>query len=168
MKKKKKFEVGDKIVEFGQVFKIFKIKKVKNSDGKLESVIFFKPCYTTNELASIVCSIPVKNIEKAEIRRSISQKKLKELIKKLRKKTEEENFSNINEAKELLKSSDPADTVKLLKRLWKEKNKESENFSKSKRDLFNSAMERLVQEFALVSGVSLEKARKRIKLTLRG
>ncbi len=167
MNKKRKFKVGDKIVEVGQVFKIFKIKKIKNSNGKLEEAIFFKPYYKVTTSASFVCSIPIKNVDKTRIRKPISRKKFNQLISKLKKKKRIEKFLAIDEAKELLKSDDLADNVKVLKTLFKEK-KETENFSKSKRDIFNLAMESLVQEFALVSGVSLEKARKRINLALQG
>lgn len=167
MKKKKKYEVGDKIVEVGQVFKIFKIKKVKNSNGELEKVIFFRPYYKTKQGNNLVCSIPVKNIKKADIRRPISREEFRQLINKLKKKWKVEEFPAINKPKELLKLSHPSDTVRLLKTLWKEK-AQSENFSKSKRDIFNLAMERLVQEFALVSKVSLKEARKRINSAFGG
>lgn len=164
--KKRKYKVGDKIVELGQVFKIFKIKKIKDSNGDLGRAIFFKPYYPTKQIASLVCSIPIKNIEKTKIRKPISQKEFEQLIKRLSNKKNLAEFPAINKAKELLKSSNPADTVEVVKTFCKEK-ENSENFSKSKKDIFNLAMENLVEEFALVSKVSLEAARKRIKLALQ-
>jgi RNA polymerase-interacting CarD/CdnL/TRCF family regulator len=165
--KKRKYKVGDKIVELGQVFKIFKIKKIIDTNGKLEKVIFFRPYYQTKQVASLVCYIPIKNVEKTKIRKPISQKEYRQLIKKLKKKIKVEEFPAINKAKELLKSNNPADTVEVIKTFCKEKEK-SENFSKSKRDILNLAMENLVEEFALVGGVSLDKARERINLALQG
>lgn len=168
MKKKTKFKVGEKIVEFGQVFKIFKIEKAKNSNGELEKVIYFRPCYTKNKSAGLICSIPVNNVNKTNMRKPISLNQLRKLNNELKKRRKLQSFSNINEAKELLKSNDPSDTIKLLKTLWEEKRNKSENFSKSKKDVFSSALERLVQEFASVLGVSLKEARAKINLALRG
>lgn len=163
-----KYKVGDKIVEFGQVYRIFKIENQKNSEGKLEKIVYFNPQYKTNQNNTLVCSIPALNIEKTGIRKPMSKDRLEKLMRSLRSKKSIEKFSDINKAKILLKSNDPADTVRLLKTLWREKNKVNENFSKSKKDIFKLAMENLVQEVALVEGVSLEKAREEINLTLQG
>lgn len=161
------YKVGDKIIESGQVYRIFKIKKQKNSEGKLEKIVYFNPHYKTAQNTSVICSIPALNIEKTGIRKPISKNRLERLMQNLTSKKTVEKFSDINKAKMLLKSNDPADTVKLLITLWREKNKETENFSKSKRIIFDLAMENLVQELALVEGVSLEKAREEINLALQ-
>lgn len=161
------YKVGDKIVEFGRVFTIFKIRRRKNSDGDIEKVIYFKPFYKTKDVSDIVCSIPESNIDKTQIRQVSTKKEFRLLINKLKKKKNLEEFPAIDKAKALLNSSDPADTARVLRKLWIERNETIENFSRSKRDIYNLAMERLVQEFATVSGFSLEKARKRIDLALQ-
>ena len=168
MKNKEKFKVGDNIVELGQVFRIFKIKRVKNGDGELEKVLFFRPYYQTKNIASIVCSIPIKNVELTSIRQPMTEQEFREYTKKLKKRIKLDIFPAINTIKVLLKSNDPDDTVMVLKVLYNEKKKKPENFSKSKKDIFNLAMEYLVEEFALVGGVSLDKARERINLALQG
>lgn len=166
--KNRKYKVGDKIVELGEVFRIFKIRKEKNDEGVYERIIYFKPYYKRNNSSGIICSIPLKNINKTSIRKPISRKELKGLFKELKKKNRIEAFPPINESKVLLKSDDLADTVKLLKILYKEKKIRPESFSKSKKDVLDSAFERLTQEFALVGGVSLEKAKDEIALALQG
>ncbi len=168
--KKNKFKKGDKIVEFGHVFKVFDIKRQKNSNGEFEKVLYFRPYFESTKTSAITCSIPVNNVEKTLIRRIITRKELRELTKKLKKKNikNEEEFPAINIVKALLDSNDPADTVRVLRILWREKSKKTETFSKSKRDVFNLAMDRLVQEFALISGASLEDANQKIRLSLQG
>ena len=167
MKKKNKYKVGDKIVELGQVFRIFKIKEEKNDDGELGRVIFFKPYYKTEDIRSITCSIPEKNIEKTFIRRPITREELKDLVVLLKKSRRDETEIDVNKAKTLLKTNDPADAVKLIYILQKEKKREKENFSKSKKGIFKEAIELLVQEFALVDKISLDKAREKIHSALQ-
>jgi RNA polymerase-interacting CarD/CdnL/TRCF family regulator len=167
MKRKRKFKVGDKIVELGQVFAIFKIKKIRNGNGELERVIFFKPYFKTKIATNLTCSIPENSIKETGIRRPISPKELGRLIKKLGKKGDIEKAIVINEAKNLLKLNQPSETVELLRMLWLEKNQKPESFSKSKKDIFNLALTRLIEEFALVGRTSLEKAKKEINLALQ-
>jgi RNA polymerase-interacting CarD/CdnL/TRCF family regulator len=164
--KKRNYKVGDKIVEFGQVFRIFKIERKKVKNGQIERVIFFKPYNKIDNTASIVCSIPVNNIDKTEIRKPMSRDEFRVLLKKF-KKAESEIFQDINKVKIALKSNDPMDTISAIKALLKEKKKKSENFSKSKRDLLNLALERIAEEFSVVYRVSLERAKKKISLTLQ-
>ena len=92
---KKKFKVGDKIVEFGQVFRIYKIEKIRDSNGELERAIFFRHYYQRRNIATLVCSIPIKNVEKTKMRKPISQKEFRLLIKKLKKKRKIEKNRSI-------------------------------------------------------------------------
>lgn len=163
---KSNYRVGDKIVEFGQVFNIFQIKNQKTTDGKFEKVVFFKPYFKINNASNIICSIPLNNIEKTEIRKPITTKELKRLFKRL-KKANSNNFAlSIIKAKELLKSDNPLTMIKLLRILYKEKKTQPDSFSKSKKDVFESAMNKLVQEFALVSRSTPDKAREKITFAL--
>ena len=167
MKMKNKYKVGDKIVELGQVFRIFKIKEEKIDDGKLGKVIYFKPYYKTEDIRSITCSIPAKSIEKTFIRRPISIEELNNLVVLLKKRRRDETEIDVNKAKMLLKTNDPADAVKLIYILQKEMKREKENFSKSKKGIFKDAIDLLVQEFALVGKISLDKARENIYSALQ-
>lgn len=159
-------KVGDKIVELDQVFRIFKISNAKNKDGNSEKIIFFKPYFSTKLSDTMVCSIPEKNIDKTNIRKPISKKRLGELKKLLLNNNNIKQLPDINKAKELLKSNDPIDIVTLLKALTKEKNA-SDHFPKSKRDIIAAAIEGLAQEFALVNQSSLETAKERISIALQ-
>lgn len=166
MKDKKSFKVGDKIVDFGQVYRIFKIKKQKNAKGKEEEVIFFRPYFKTKQNRTLICSIPVNNIDKTKIRRPISKKELRKLLKELSQKSDIETPINVSRAREILNLNDPYKTVQILKSLWIEKNDESTNFTKTRESVFGLSMKRLVEEVALVNNVSIEKAKRQIKQTL--
>jgi len=159
---KSNYRVGDKIVEFGQVFNIFQIKNQKTADGKFEKIIFFKPYFKINNASNIICSIPLNNIEKTEI----STTELKVLFKRLKKVNSNNISLTIIRAKELLKSDNPKIMIKLLRILYKEKKNQPDSFSKSKKDVFDSAMDKLVQEFALVSRITPDKAREKITFAL--
>ena len=161
------FKVGDKIVDSGQVFRIFKIKKQKNDDGELERVVYFKPYYPNTKNSGVICSIPLKNIEKTEIRKPLSTDEVKRLFRKLKKRKKFEENTDINKTKELLKGNDPVTNVDLIRILWIEKKHNAEYFSKNKRDVYNLAIDRFAQEFALVKGLSLEKAKERVHLALQ-
>ena len=163
---KSNYRVGDKIVEFGQVFNIFQIKNQKTADGKFEKIIFFKPYFKINNASNIICSIPLNNIEKTEIRKPISTTELKVLFKRLKKVNSNNISLTIIRAKELLKSDNPKIMIKLLRILYKEKKNQPDSFSKSKKDVFDSAMDKLVQEFALVSRITPDKAREKITFAL--
>ena len=167
MPKKKTYKVGDKIVDYGKVFRIFKVKKEKNSDGEVERVIYFKPYYREKRTPSFVCSIPLKNIEKTEIRKPLSADEVKLLFRKLKRRKKLEEHTDISKTKELLRGNDPVNNVNLIRILWIEKKHKAEYFSKNKRDVFNSAIDRFAQEFALVKGVSLKKAKERVHLALQ-
>ena len=167
MSKKKTYKVGDKIVDYGQVFRIFKIKKQKNEDGELERVVYFKPYYPDSKNSGVICSIPFKNIEKTEIREPLSADEVKSLFRKLKRRKKFEESTDISKTKELLRSNDPGSNVDLIRILWIEKKHKAEYFSKNKRDVFNLAIDRFAQEFALVKGLSIEKARERVHLALQ-
>lgn len=167
MKNNKKFKVGDRIVRFGKIYRIFKIKKQKNIDGNEEKIIFFRPYFKAKrEKKSLSFSIPVENIDRANIRRPVSKKELKELLTKLSEKSDIEKIINVTKAREVLVLSDLNKTIQILKALWREKNDKSQSLTKSKKDALDLSMRYLVEEIAFVSNTSLVTARKKIKKSL--
>jgi len=164
--KKKKWKKGDVIVHFGKIHKIFKIEE-KKIDDKKEKVIFFKPVFDTKETRSLVCSIPVSNIEKIGIRKPISKKKLQKFLKSCEKKKEVKSAISLSKAKKIIVSDDLDKIFKILKRLWSEKHKESINFTKSREKVFKNTIKRLRQEVAYIKDISLRDAGKEIRKCLR-
>lgn len=156
--KGKKFNIGDKIVHYGEVYAIFEIK---------EQVIFFSPYFKDGKGRSVIRSIPAKNIEKTDIRMAITKKELKKLLKKLSEKQDMEMPVDINKAKEKLRLNNSEITAQVLKRLWQEQRETKENFTKSKSDVLTLALKQLSEEVAFVGGFSLSEAGKKIKTLLR-
>lgn len=163
----KPFKVGNKIIDFGQVYRIFKIEKRKSAEDKKEKVIHFKPYYKTKQNKDLVCSIPVKNIGLTHIRKPISKNRMKQLLKKLSEKENKKRPINTTPSKEKLRLNKLSTTAQILKRLWLDKQDESTNFTGNKQNLLNLSMKRLVEEAAFVSNISLAKAGKKIKESLR-
>lgn len=166
--RKKSFKVGDKVVRCGQVYKIFKIKEKKRIKNEENKIIFFRPYFRKRGNTTLIYSIPVTDIDKTDIRRPIPKKKLRQLLKSLSQKTERKIPVDIIKARVILSLNDPYENVKILKCLWKEKNDESTKFSKSKEDVFELAIENLIEETALIDGISPDDARKKIEAALEG
>lgn len=167
MNNKRPFEVGDKIVRFGKIYKIFKIKNQKTIDGNEEKIIFFRPYFKAKkEKRDLTFSIPVENIDRANIRRPVSKKELKELLTELSKESDIKKFIDVGKARKTLALNDFNKTIQILKALWREKDDKSQSFTKSKKDAFDLSMKHLVEEIAFVSDLSVITARKKIKKSL--
>ena len=160
------FKVGDKIINFNKVYRIFKIIKQKGEDKK-EKIISFRPYFRTKDKRSLTFSIPVTSIDKTNIRKPMSKKELKQLLSELSKTSNIKTPIDIIKTREQLSLNDPDIHVQILKCLWKEKNDGTTNFTKIKSDVLGLAIEFLTEEVALVSGVSLKKAEKKIKTALK-
>lgn len=156
------FKVGNKIIDYGQVYKIFKIKKEKNIDGEKETVIFYKPYFEGKE-KTVVCSIPVKNIDKAKIREPILKEELEKILNSLSKTPDIIDRVNTTQLREELNLNNLQKTAQVLKILWIDKNDETTSFTRWKQEVFNMAMERLIEEVALVCDLSLSQAREKIE-----
>lgn len=157
MQDNKRFKVGDKIIDFGQVYRIFKIKK---------KILFYRPYFKTKRNKGIVCSIPVKNVDKAKIRKPISKRQLKKIFNRLSEPQKINGPLQITKLREKLRFNDAFKTAQTLKTIWLDKNDESTNFTRPKKEVFDLTMKRLVEEVALVKKLSLATARKRINKAL--
>ncbi|MBU2592812.1 MAG: hypothetical protein ABH867_02945 [Patescibacteria group bacterium] len=162
----KTFRVGDKIIDAGQVYRIFKIEEKEDAKNGIEKVIYFRLYYKTERNRNLVCSIPVKNIDLACIRKPISKDKMKKLLKKLSEKEAKKEPVNPTWAKEQLRLNRVGATARILKRLSLEKQDESTNFTGNNQNLLDLSIERLVEEIAFVLGISVAQASEKIKKAL--
>ena len=167
MNDKHQFKVGDKIVDFGQVYRIYKIKKDKTLEGKREDCIYYKPYFKSEKNQSLVCSIPRSNVEEENLRKPVSKKKINETLKLLGQKPNSETVINIAIASTYLKENNPIETARLLKILWLEKQSNKEKkLSTRKKMISENAMRHLVEEIAVVQNISLKKAKEKISRRL--
>ncbi len=159
------YKVGDKIVDFGRVYNIFKIEGNSKSGTK---IIYFRPYYTSKKDCGLTCSIPVKNLEKTNIRKPISKKRMKKILSILATRISyTQDPIEITDAKEVLGINRTGKTAKVLKKLWYEKQDESINFTRSKENTFKHLIERLSEEIAYAGDFSLEIAEVKIRKALK-
>jgi len=156
--KKVKFKVGDAIVDFGKVYRIFEMKDKK---------CFFKPLFPTKANEGLVCSIPLKSLEETDIRYPIDKKELKKLLAQISKPIKAERRLNINRNRGIMVSNDIGKTVEFIRRLWSIKIDESRNFTTTKKSAFRILMRRLSEEVALVYHQTPEEAEKGIERRLK-
>ncbi len=153
----KNFKVGDKVINFGSAYRIFKIK------GKKDKILFFKPFFKNNSNRGLVYSIPEANLRQTNIRRPFSQRKLLDLLKKVSKRRKVKMARNTAKLKEVLNQNEPVKTLGVLKQLADEQKKNPDGFTISKHNLFKLALKKIQEEAALSFGTSLSKAEERIK-----
>lgn len=165
MTENKQYKIGDKIVEFGQVFRIFKIETRKDGEGNTMRILHFRPHFKSNDNKGMVCSIPEHSIKDTNIRRPVSKETIKELIVTLSTKPKRIIETDVNTLKEILGQNDLFETARVLRTLHVERST-TEFFTKSKRDMFELATSRLVEEVALVVDMDIEKADSKIRSAL--
>ena len=166
MPDKKSLKVGDKIVEIGHVYWIFKTETSKNKDGDKIKTIFFKSYYKNKNNRTVISSIPAQNIKKANIRKPLKKAKLKKLLTEFPKKPESLEPLNLVKARDTLKLNSPKETMKVLRKIWIEKKERGNQLTKSKKDVYELALNRLQEEIAFVDKISLKKAREKINNSL--
>lgn len=160
------FKVGDKIIDHGQAHRIFKIEENKTFDAQEKRIIYYRPCLIDNNDGKITYSIPIKNIDKTQIRRPILKEELREILEELSETIEEEDQLNTVQLRETLHFNCPHKTAQIVKILWLDREDESTNFSRQKQDVFKIAMERLIGEVAVVIEISLVEAKQKVESAL--
>lgn len=116
----------------------------------------------------MTCSIPVKSLEKTNIRRPINEKRMKKILTLLASKADDTlNLVETTDAKEVLGVNKAGKTAKILKSLWLEKQDETKNFTRSKESAFKHLVERLSEEIAYAGHISLKTAEIKIRRALK-
>lgn len=151
------FKVGDKLVEEGKIYQIYKIKK---------GILFFKPFFEEDKDTLLISSIPIDNISKTNIRKPVSKKEINQAIKSLSVKQQAEFPIDINMARTMLNLNEVKQIVLILKRLWIEQKDPNRNFATSRKNIFKIALKQLAEELALLSHTSTKKASQKIEFAL--
>lgn len=162
---KKRLKVGSKLVEYGKVYRVFKVEK-KRENGGVEKIIHFRPYFKTSIDSSLVCSIPEKSIDITNIRRPVSKDMVDEVLEFLSKRVRKKRELDTAKAKEELKLNDIQQSARVLRRYWKAKKRMGETLTKTQRDVIDMAISKILEEVAVVNGVSLVKAEEKIKTAL--
>jgi RNA polymerase-interacting CarD/CdnL/TRCF family regulator len=163
MAKRKVFKVGNKIIEKGRVYKVYKIENEKIGD-KVERIIHFRPYFKNSIDGTLVCSIPECNIDHITIRKPVSKNEVGEMLEYLSRRSRKNKIIDVIKAKPVLNLNDMRKTAKIIKRCWWEK--KDSGLTKTKKDILEVGIERIVEEVALVTGVSIKTAREKITIAL--
>lgn len=156
-------KVGDKIIDKGRLFRIFKIEN-DNSNGKSRKLVHFRPYFKTNQNYSTVITMPLTSFRSSDIRLPVSKKSISDLKDILKKKFN--NKIDTDDLKDLVNENEAEKTAKVAKYLWTQKKDESTPFSLTKRRILDDAIRSLSEEIAFVTGKKLENAEKDVKKTL--
>lgn len=157
MLKNTDFKVGDKIIDCGRVYRIFKVE---------EETIYFKPHYTIKESRDCVCSIPLQNLHLTKIRRPYKPETMEKLYDRLTSDKHVEKPVNLDKAKEELRKNNLKNLIKIMKGLWAEKYDEEITFTKSRKDMLSQSLRRMSEEFALINKIKISDAEVEIEKTL--
>jgi RNA polymerase-interacting CarD/CdnL/TRCF family regulator len=165
-RKRIRFKVGDRIVEAGRVFRIFKVRYEDGGEKEEQKIIYFKPQFKKNKNA-LECSIPAKNADDARIRKPVTKKELKEILKTLSKKARKNGKVNTSTLKDKLNKNRAKTTAYVLRKLWVDKHNENTSFSPTKKRIYRKALRNLSEELAWLEKTSVKNARNKIKERLQ-
>lgn len=160
------YKVGSKLVEKGKVFRVFKVEDA-NINGKKDKIIHYLPLFKNITNNTLTCSIPESSIGTTLLRKPVSKEKINEVLAGLSKRTRYVNPVDAVVAKTKLNLNDIDITARVLRKYWLVKKKNVDTFTKTKRDVLDMAVDRLVEEVAYVVGISLTKAEEKIKVALK-
>lgn len=161
----KPFKVNDKVVDFGQVYRIFKVEKLKKG-AEVEEILHFKPFYKIDN-SNDICTIPAKNIVLTNIRRPVSKTRMNEVLEIVPSKKSTRIPFNPIRAKEELRLNKPEIAIRILIDLSLDRNNALTSSTNNKRNLFEIAMKALVEEVAYVFHISPTSAKKKIEIRLK-
>ena len=156
-------KAGDKIVRYSRMWKVFKIKKQTNSDGKKDKIIYYRPVFPINKSGALSLCIPESKLKGTQIRRPIPVKTIVSSLKSLNRKPEQKKPINLIKIRENLEQDVFDTTIEVLRRLWWIKRKDVDAFTKSKESVFKLAIKKLSEEVAYAYGIPLTKAREKIR-----
>ena len=158
-------KIGSKIIEGGTAYEVFKIEKSKKGNGDT-TLVYYRPYFNISNNSDIVCSIPEHNISPPEMRKPSSKIEIEEVFVYLSKKSNGNIEVDIMKSKDILRQNSLTQTAEVLKEVFREKKSKGEEFSKSKKDLLEASISKMVEEIALVYRVSLATAEKKISSAL--
>lgn len=149
-------KIGDVIIRFGQVYKVFKIEN---------ATVFYHRFLESLKQATSIFSIPQQSIEKTKIRVPIDKKELNNLLGKGLKEMKVDLEISLNAIKGFLNTDDPIEVVRMLKTLTLMRD-ENGKLPFSKREVYDTLLKRFASEVAFVYEQDEKKAKELIEQAL--
>ena len=151
-------KVGDRVVRYGRVLKVFQIKN---------EMVYFQPNFTSPSNNSLTYQVSAKNVHASNIRKVVSKKELQQLFKSILSQPAELGSINSMEVRLSLTNNDLTETLKALKNLWLERIGKTASLASGKLSIYQQALEQATEEVAAVKNVALDKAKQAIMSALK-
>lgn len=151
-------KVGDRVVRYGRVLKVFQIKS---------KTVYFKPNFASPSNNSLVYQMSSQNVKGSNIRKIVSKKELKDLFDSILSLPEELGAINSMEVRSSLSGNDLTETFKAIKNLWLERIGKTASLASGKLSIYQQALEQATEEVAAVRNLALDKARQVIMSALK-
>lgn len=152
-----KVKVGSKFVERGDVYQVYKVDEKK---------VYYRPFFAKTKNNSYTCSIPRENLGMINIRKPIIRNQLNEILRSFSKKSSNKADLDVIEAKSVLDMNQIEKSSSVVRKFWRAKERDGDGFTRAKNEVLKLAISRIVEEVALVSKSTPEKAEERIRLAL--
>lgn len=150
--------VGDLIVRHGKVLKVSQVKK---------DSIDLQPYFNFKESHGLTYSVQLQNSNNVSLRKPVSREKAEQLLVSISKQPSQTLEINLLETKSALNTNELAETLKVLRKLWLEKQDKSGFLAGGKLGIYQQAMIQATQEIAAAKGILLEQAELLILSTLK-
>lgn len=149
MSNKLELSVGDLIVRFGKILKVFQVKT---------DTVGLKPFFDFKGNNGLNYTLNKKNLDDGNIRLLVSKEKIKTLLNQIINKSSIEKDSPVFDAKTALCQNKFEETLWVIKNLWLEKKEKMNTLSGGKLTIFKRAINQASEEIAASSNISIEKA----------
>lgn len=159
-------KIGDKIIDFGRVYRVFKISQTKTPQGK-KRLIHFRPFYRKSNNQDLVCTIPEESLSQTNIRRPLPKKAVKEGLERFCLYSTPSGIIGFDQSKKATSLNNFLAMINLAKDLYYSRKGENKEFTVSQKRIFNSLVDRVAEESALVLGQKPDQIKKKIDLLLK-
>lgn len=149
-------KIGDIIIRFGQVYKVFKIEN---------ATIFYHKFLETFKQATSIFSIPQGSIDKTKIRVPIEKEELNTLLTTGLHDLKVDVTMSLNAIKGYLNTDDPVEVMRMLKMLTLMRD-DNGKLPFSKREVYDTLVKRFSSEVAFVYSIDEKEAKLKIEESL--
>ncbi|MFH0943452.1 MAG: hypothetical protein V1810_04755 [Candidatus Beckwithbacteria bacterium] len=142
--------VGDLVVRYGKVMKVFQIN---------QDTVSLQPFSTLKTKNSLTFTLKRGQAHEGHIRPLVSKAKLKQLLDLIIKKPLTKDRCPVYNADTALRQNKFADTLWVIKTLWLEKQEKSNTLPGGKLTIFQQALIQITEEIAAVNHISPQQAK---------
>ena len=140
--------VGDLVVRYGKVLKVFQIKK---------DAVSLRPFFNSQSSHGLTFTLKQKSVSQGHVRRLVSKTKLKDLLNLIIKKSIAKDRCPAFDSDTALNRL--TDALWVLKTLWLEKQERSDTLATGKSNIFQRVLLQTAEEIAAVNRTSPERAK---------